>query len=336
MALLIGNVPDNLYMTPAEKKLYEFILTELPDYITFGFDLLIDGHELNAVLLLPHIGVFILDIHGGSALRHEDDVFLIEGSHGQSLLFDPRHTQNQKSILKNYLRKNFYIQPFVYQMNCFPLLNIDEDTRQEIFMWEDLFLFADDFVNSKTFLLKLFKYCTNYIEISSEFKTQKIDSPFFDDLDDKTVSKITRHWGRFVPEKDRPSKPPMAFLSYNSNNYAMANLIQDELEEKGIFTWKAPLDVPFGEYYLDHEMNAIQNCDIFLLLLTPTSQISSEVKIEFEAALKNGKKIFPIIFGDFELNEDYSEAFRTIQWRKMESNCDMSFIDEIVDSIDPN
>lgn len=47
-------------------------------------------------------------------------------------------------------------------------------------------------------------------------------------------------------------------------------------------------------------------------------------------AKRLGKKIFPIVWGDFEINEYYMEELRGIEWRIVEDD-DLSFLDEIVD-----
>jgi len=193
----------------------------------------------------------------------------------------------------------------------------------------DWFLFLDDFDNSRTFLLKLYKYYTASLQRSIRNKNTENEPLFFDDLDDEVVFNITSYWGKKAMERERPSKPPVVFLSYNRNNQSMAYHIQRELEKKGVFTWKAPADVPIGDDYYVHEMAAIKACEAFIILLSPSSQESNEVKIEFEAAIQNKKKIFPIKLWEFEVNEYYMTALKRIEWRILEG-CDYSFLDEIV------
>jgi hypothetical protein len=151
---------------------------------------------------------------------------------------------------------------------------------------------------------------------------------YYDDIDDEMVYYITRHWGMQVEVK-RPATPPFVFLSYNSNNQGMAKNIQRELELNDIFTWKAPMDVSAGGDYIEEEINAIRECNASVLLLSASAQESEEVKIEFEEAMKNNKKIFPILLGTFEINQYYRTALHRIEWRVIEDD-DLSFLSEIV------
>ena len=100
----------------------------------------------------------------------------------------------------------------------------------------------------------------------------------------------------------------------------MAMEIKADLEQRGIFTWRAPEDVPLSKDYLTKEMKAIEDCDAFLLLLSSASQESlgnGGVRDEFEKAVENGKTIIPIKIEDFDVNEYYTKALSHIQYRVM-------------------
>lgn len=330
MARLIGEIPREL--TKAEQVLYEFLSKELPDYITIGFHIMIDGFEMDAVLLVPHMGVFILEVRSGGELTYREGRLYINDRMGGTRVFRPEQTKMYRYQMKRYMHRHFHINPLVYELNCFPLLRIQKDALEKMQGMENHFLFQEDFADTRTFLLKLFKFYTASAHLGPSDTRRENDPVFYDDLDDEAVFEITGCWGQQPVERLRPSKPPVAFLSYNRNNQTTAKLIQKELEKRGVFTWKAPMDVPFGEDYLVHEMEAIRGCAAFVILLSPASQESHEVRIEFEEAMRSKKKIYPIVLGNFDINDYYLKALQQIEWRVMENN-DVSFLDEIVNAL---
>ena len=123
-------------------------------------------------------------------------------------------------------------------------------------------------------------------------------------------------------------KPPFLFLSYNQFNATVAQEIKEELEHRGIFVWRAPEDVSIGEHYLPEEMDAIEQCDAFMILLSSTSQVSKEVRIEFEKAVELNRKILPIWIEDCKQEEYYVKALAKYQYRLM-TKPDAAILNEI-------
>ena len=121
-------------------------------------------------------------------------------------------------------------------------------------------------------------------------------------------------------------------MSYNKNNAIAAAEIKEALEYRGIFVWRAPEDVSIGEYYLPEEMDAIEKCDAFLILLSSSSQISKEVRKEFDKAKELGKKILPVWVEKCEQEEYYKSALSKYQYRLM-TKPDSQIINEIVQAV---
>lgn len=48
--------------------------------------------------------------------------------------------------------------------------------------------------------------------------------------------------------------------------------------------------------------------------------------------MRNKKKIYPIVLGNFDKNDYYLKVLQQIEWRVMENN-DVSFWDEIVNAL---
>ena len=148
------------------------------------------------------------------------------------------------------------------------------------------------------------------------------------DLTDTMAHNMYKYWETGMDNPARPSKPPFVFLSYNRLNLQVAEELKAELENRGIFVWKAPEDVPLSENYLPEEMKAIEECDSFLILISSSSQESVEVKKEFDKALELKKHIIPLRIQNIEPNEYYAQAFTAIQYKDM-FNLDSVILNEV-------
>jgi TolB-like protein len=82
------------------------------------------------------------------------------------------------------------------------------------------------------------------------------------------------------------------FISYASQDAAIATALCDALEAASILCWIAPRDVRPGDFYADAIVQAIANCPIFVLVLSQTAIDSPHVLREVERA---GSKRRPIV-----------------------------------------
>lgn len=85
----------------------------------------------------------------------------------------------------------------------------------------------------------------------------------------------------------------MIFISHSSKDHSIALLIRNILELHGIETWIAPEDIlPGTEDHTLAEIENIQACSIFLLLLSKNTETSDYVYDEIERAKKIHRKIW--------------------------------------------
>jgi TolB-like protein len=83
-----------------------------------------------------------------------------------------------------------------------------------------------------------------------------------------------------------------AFISYASQNVAIANALCDALESAGISCWLAPRDVRPGDFYADAIVQALATCRVLILVLSQAAISSPHVMREVERA---SSKRLPII-----------------------------------------
>lgn len=315
MARLIGERP----IYPGEIEFYEFVMREIPDYVYVMFNMRFRSkigitRETDAILLVPHIGVFVVEIKDCAGLDYKEGELNMYTERGVQYPYSyhPEQLRELREVVNNHILEKFHISPFVYEIHCFPKVVAKSEVKEHMFqvLGSELVFFKDDLVDSDEFLLRLQK-----CRVRMNHMLQ--DRNCYRDLTDAMAYNLYKYWDTGMEHPERPAKPPLVFLSYNQKNQNTAEEIKADLENRGIFVWRAPEDVPVGKYYLPEEMAAIEECDAFLILLSSSSQDSHEVKIEFEKAKSLDKFIIPVLIEEFDMNEFYTQALTQHQFKNL-------------------
>ncbi|MBR5974770.1 MAG: toll/interleukin-1 receptor domain-containing protein [Clostridiales bacterium] len=334
MARLIGSKPR----TSSERAIYKFVMEQLPDYIYALFSTTIETiqgpRDCDAILFIPHMGVYVFEIKGARKISVSDDQILIHDMEDRTKPYRPEKLDALKFAVLRHLRLKFNLLPNIYDIQCFPRINSDPELNRQLTTLYpgETFLFCDHLKDSFTFLQKMHECRIREKRLLDKNEPSTIDPRLFCDLTDQMAYNIFRFWETGMKEPDRPSRPPMLFLSHSSLNAIYAKEITQDIESKGVFVWHATDDIPIGTFYKDKETKAIEDSDAFLILLSSASQISSEVLYEFETARTLGKPILPLWIEDCEINDYFKENLQEYQYRIM-PKLDAKIMDEIVETI---
>jgi len=90
-------------------------------------------------------------------------------------------------------------------------------------------------------------------------------------------------------------KQRRTFLSYSRINKDFALSLAKELKSAGFPLWIDQLDIPTGARWDDELEKALDACEIFMVILTPASISSENVKDEIGYAIDHGKRILPVL-----------------------------------------
>ena len=90
-------------------------------------------------------------------------------------------------------------------------------------------------------------------------------------------------------------KQEMIFISYSRVNSDFAVRLAKDLDLAGINAWIDQSDIPTGARWDDTLQRAIDDSSVFLVLLSPESTRSQNVKDEIGYAIDIGKRILPIL-----------------------------------------
>jgi FMN phosphatase YigB (HAD superfamily) len=97
------------------------------------------------------------------------------------------------------------------------------------------------------------------------------------------------------------AKQDMIFISYSRYNEEFAKTFAIELRSAGFSIWLDQQDIRLGERWEEAVEEALRSCEILLLILTPASVSSENVKDEIGYAIDHGKRILPVLLEQCEV-----------------------------------
>jgi TolB-like protein len=105
-----------------------------------------------------------------------------------------------------------------------------------------------------------------------------------------------------------------AFISYASQDAALANSLVEALEQQGVRCWIAPRDVVPGSLYADGIMRAINGASVFVLVLSEHAVGSAHVGKEIERASSKRRPIMAVRTDSAELTPAFEYFLSESQW----------------------
>ena len=83
------------------------------------------------------------------------------------------------------------------------------------------------------------------------------------------------------------------FISYSHKDVLVADAICHKLEEQGVRCWYAPRNIQPGAEWAEAIIEALEQCEVLVLVFTDYSNSSQQVLREVDAAITAGKAIIP-------------------------------------------
>jgi formylglycine-generating enzyme required for sulfatase activity len=114
----------------------------------------------------------------------------------------------------------------------------------------------------------------------------------------------------------------MIFISYASEDAAVADRIRNGLEQAGVVCWIAPRDISPGTSFPAAITAAIRDCRAQVLLLTAQANTSRHVLSEVELAFNAGKPILAVLVGKVTPSPDLQYFISTSHWFDADSSFD--------------
>jgi TolB-like protein len=126
---------------------------------------------------------------------------------------------------------------------------------------------------------------------------------------------------------------PAVFISYASQDAAVATALVEALERRGIACWIAPRDVKAGALYADAIVRAISSAKAFVLVLSESAIASSHVSKEIERASSKKRPIIALRIDRAPLTPALEYFLSESQWVEAQAgNIDTSYV-KLIDAI---
>lgn len=120
---------------------------------------------------------------------------------------------------------------------------------------------------------------------------------------------------------------PYVFISYSSLDIADACNLRTLLENNHIKCWMAPDSIPSGSDYGECIPAAIENCKLFLLVLSEKSQKSKWVPKELDCAITNNKIIIPFHTDNSQLQSAFNFRLTNVQRIEAYQKLDKAYLE---------
>lgn len=104
------------------------------------------------------------------------------------------------------------------------------------------------------------------------------------------------------------------FISHSSKDFLLADRILQIFENRELFCWIAPRDIPYGSEWAGAIAQAITQAKVMLFIFTSNSNASTQVVREINLALQNNLLVIPIRFDGDEVNPSLHYYLSTVQW----------------------
>lgn len=88
------------------------------------------------------------------------------------------------------------------------------------------------------------------------------------------------------------------FISYSTKNLDFVQQLYQKLTSRGLSVWFDKQSIEGATQWRESIVNGIMNCKVFLLVLSPESAASDNVRKELDLAEHHKKKIFPLLWRD--------------------------------------
>jgi hypothetical protein len=124
------------------------------------------------------------------------------------------------------------------------------------------------------------------------------------------------------------------FISYSSKDKTVADAVCATLEGRKIRCWIAPRDVHPGLQYASALVKAINDCKVFVLILSKGSNTSGQVLREVEAAVDNGTPIIPLRIEDIEPTDAMRYYIKSLHWLDAMTPPLEKHLGKLADSVD--
>ena len=117
-----------------------------------------------------------------------------------------------------------------------------------------------------------------------------------------------------IETSELPKQGLDVFISYSSLNKNVADAVVSDFEQNGIRCWYAPRDIMPGQEWVTAIHEAINMCQLFVLIYTDSSNESKQVANEVALAFNSGKTLIPFKLSDTQMSSELEYYLTRVHW----------------------
>jgi predicted ATPase len=130
-------------------------------------------------------------------------------------------------------------------------------------------------------------------------------------------------------DTDSGTSSPFVFLSYASVDRSRTEAIAHALEEAGIRVWMDRSDIAGGEFWAAEIANAIQGCALLLVVCSPGSVSSRNVRQELQLAWDFDRPILPLMLEPVAFPPEVAYFLHGRQWIELDGVQDTAWLEQV-------
>ncbi|MGH2515401.1 MAG: TIR domain-containing protein, partial [Ktedonobacterales bacterium] len=111
--------------------------------------------------------------------------------------------------------------------------------------------------------------------------------------------------------------PQRIFISYSRTDSSFVDRLDADLRARDFDTWVDRQRLEGGQDWMDIIQNAIDGCEVLVVVLSPDAVQSQPVKTEYRYAIQTGKPVLPL---QYRACERIPIDLRSIQWVDFEQD----------------
>ena len=104
------------------------------------------------------------------------------------------------------------------------------------------------------------------------------------------------------------------FISYSTKDKLSADVLCTKLEQAGIACWVAPRDILPGKTWAEAIVDAIDTCQVFVVIISENSNSSPQVLREIERAVNANIPVLPLRIQEVQLSKSLSYYLSSVHW----------------------
>ncbi len=137
--------------------------------------------------------------------------------------------------------------------------------------------------------------------------------------------------GNLTPPVETPGERPSVFISYSRRDSDFVKQLYQKLTGRGVSAWFDKENIEVADHWRTSIVEGIRDCKAFVLVLSPDSTASENVRKEVDLAERYKRRIVPLMWRTTEIPVAMEYQLAGIQWIDFKENASQENFGELAD-----